>query len=130
MVSKKEKIVKLLIIDDEKDICDFIKSLFERRGFEVYTAARDSVALKIAKAKRPDIALIDIHMKKGSGGIEILKSLREIHPDCKCIMATWDKEKALEAVEMGAVGYVIKPNEIKDLISAVNKAVKTLNRSI
>lgn len=121
-MAKKEK--RLLIIDDEKDICDFEKSYFEKKDFKALTANTGASGIKLAKTKKPDVAIIDIHLSKGMGGLEVLKKLRKISPKCKCIMVTWDKEKAREAKELGAVGFVIKPNDIKQLEKAVNKAAR------
>ena len=127
MQPKEKSKIKLLIIDDEKEICRFEKTIFEKRNFEVYTADTDNRAFSLAKTVKPDMALIDVHMEKGMNGLEILKELLNIHPACKCIMITWDKEKAVEAQKNGAVDYLIKPVKIEDLDSKVNKVAKLIN---
>lgn len=121
-----KKKIKLLIVDDEKDICDFEKSYLEKRNFDVSTAQTGAKAIALTKRVKPDIALIDIHMSKGIGGMEILQKLLKVRPQCRCIMATWDKEKALEAKKLGAVDVLIKPGEIEDLENTVNRVVKKL----
>lgn len=125
MVHKK---IKLLIVDDEKDICEFEKSYLKRRNFDVSTAQTGTKALTLARRAKPDIALIDIHMAKGISGIEILKKLLKTHPKCKCIMATWDRERAQQAKKIGAVDILIKPAKIKDLEKTVNRVAKKLNK--
>ena len=119
---------KLLIVDDERDICRYEKNIFEKRNFKVSTAETGSRAITLAKTEKPDIALIDIHMSKGVSGLEILEKLLRIHPACKCIIVTWDKEKALEAKKKGAVAFVIKPVELEDLELAITKVVKSLTK--
>ena len=119
---KKEK--KLLIIDDEKDICDFEKTYFAKKGFNVFTAYTGETGINLAKAKKPDAAIIDIHLSKGISGIETLQRIHLTQPQCQCIMVTWDEEKAKEAKNLGAAGYVIKPNDIKELEKLVRKALK------
>lgn len=126
-MSPKNKI-KLLVIDDEKDICEFEKRYFAKRNLETYTAQSATKAVSLAKRVKPDIALIDIHMSKGIGGIEILKKLLKTHPGCKCIMATWDKEKALAAKKLGAIGVLVKPAEIEDLEKKVNRIAEKLTK--
>lgn len=121
-----DKKIKILIVDDEKDICDYEKSYFERRNFKVITAQSGRQALLLAKKNKPDIALIDIHMSKGIGGIEILQGLLKAYPQCRCVMATWDKEKALEAKELGAVGILLKPTKVTELEQIVNKIAKKI----
>jgi len=116
----------MLVIDDESEICKYEKAIFERRDFKVQTAQTGKRALNIAKAAKPDMALIDIHMQKGIGGLEILEELLKINPACKCIMVTWDKENALKAKQMGATDYVIKPTRLENLAKAIKKAAKLI----
>lgn len=123
---RKEKI-KLLVIDDEKEICEFTKNIFAKRNLDTYAAESGTKAITIAKKINPDIALIDIHMGKESG-IDILKKLLKVSPKCKCIMVTWDKERAQQAKKTGAVDILVKPAKLKDLVEIVNKAVKRLSK--
>lgn len=116
--------IKLLIIDDEKDVCEFEKSYFEKRGFEVLTARTGKSGVTLAKMEKPDVAIIDIHMAKGMDGIEVLRNILALNPKCKCVMVSWDKERAGEAKKSGAAGFVIKPNNIEDLEMVVKKAAK------
>jgi len=116
--------VKLLIIDDEKDICEFQKSYFKKRGLDTYTSQTGAKALALARKARPDIAIIDIHLSKGADGLEILKKLLKINPLCRCIMVSWDREKAEEAKTLGATGFLIKPVVLPELERAVNKIIK------
>ena len=122
------KKIKLLIIDDEHEICKYEKAIFQRRDFKVRTAQTGSKALALANTTNPDMALIDIHMQKGISGLEILEELLKISPACKCIMVTWDKENALKAKKMGAADYVIKPTRLENLEKAINKVAKLVGK--
>jgi len=113
----------LLIVDDEKDICDFERSFFQRRNFKTYTAQTAAKAITLAKKFQPDIAAIDIHMGKENGQ-EVLKRLLRVSPRSKCLMITWDKEKALEAKIIGAVDFLIKPVDLKELERSINRIMK------
>lgn len=124
-----EKRIKLLIVDDEKDICDFEKIYFDKRGLETFAAQTGTKAVALAKRIKPDIALIDIHMTKGVSGIEILKKLMKVSPFSKCVMVTWDKEKAIEAKKTGAVDFLIKPVELPELENSVNRIIKKLKKA-
>lgn len=125
MTSKK---IKLLILDDEKDICKFIKLLFQKKGFSVYSALSGTQAIRIAKKNKPDIAILDIYLKKGLSGLDTLKQIRELLPSCKCVMVTWDKaqETVKEAKALGAAAYLVKPLTIDQLLKVVNRTVKRL----
>lgn len=123
-----KKRIKLLIIDDEKDICAFEKSYFKRRNLTVHTAQTATKALTLAKKIKPEVVLIDIHMTKGISGLEILEKLRKVSPLCKCIIVSWDKDKISQAKELGAVDFLIKPIELPSLEKAVYKIIKKLEK--
>jgi len=117
---------KLLVVDDEKDICKFVKRLFSKKGFLVYTAFSGNQAIKIASKIKPDIALLDIYLKRGLDGLQTLKRLRKISPQCHCLMVTWDKaeEKRKGAKKLGAVSYLTKPLTVTQLYQVVNRFIK------
>lgn len=125
------KKIKLLIVDDEKDICSFVKLLFKKKGFLVYDALTGAKSLQVAKKIKPDIALLDLHLKVAlDGGMEVLRKLRQILPSCRCIMVTWDKEQAKikEAKRLGAVSYVTKPLTADQLIRVVETTARRLRK--
>lgn len=125
-----KKKIKLLIVDDEKDICKFLKIIFKKRGFSVYSALSGKEAIRIAKKVKPNIALLDIYLKKGLNGFQTLKKIRESLPECRCAMITWDKakERIREARHIGAVAYLTKPLTIKELSKWMNRLVRRLKR--
>jgi DNA-binding response OmpR family regulator len=108
--------VKILVVDDEMDVCDFTKSFFEQRGFEVFTAADGDAALSVVETIRPDIVLLDIRMK-GMDGMEVLRHIKEMVPSMIVIMVTAvdDAEKMKEATNLGAKDYVTKPLILEEL---------------
>ncbi|MCX5699852.1 MAG: response regulator [Candidatus Omnitrophica bacterium] len=125
-----KKKIKLLIVDDEKDICKFIKLLFKREGFLVYSAFSSAAAIRILKKEQPQIALLDIYLKRGESGLDTLKQIRALAPACKCIMVTWDKavNKIKETKAQGAIFYLIKPLTIDRLLKVVNRVVKNIKQ--
>lgn len=127
MIKKK---IKLLIVDDEKDICKFVKLLFRKEGFLTYSALSDIAAVRISKKIKPQIALLDIYLKRGKSGLDALKQIRKIVPSCRCIVVTWDKaaNKIKEAKALGAVSYLAKPLTIEQLFKVVNRVVKDIRR--
>ena len=78
---------KILVIDDEVDIRDFVHSFFKERGHIVLTASSGEEALPIIKAEKPDLILLDIKMK-GMDGIAALKHIRDIDKKVKVLMVT------------------------------------------
>lgn len=117
----------IFILDDEKDICQFVKEFFVKRGFEVYTASNSKAAVTTIKKIKPDIALLDIRLAdKDASGLDVLKSLKEKHPSCLCVMVTYmDDEKIIkQAMDMGAIDYLKKPLMPAEIEKTINKIVK------
>lgn len=112
--------IKLLVVDDEKDVCNFVKNFFGLRGFEVFTALNGEEALRIVEKEDPCIVLQDIRMP-GIDGIETLRRMKERRPNNKVIMVTCvdDIERVQEAKRLGADGYITKPLILNELVKAV-----------
>jgi len=118
--------MKLLIVDDEKDICAFVKMLFRKRGFLTYSALSGIQALKVIKKIKPHIALLDIHLKKGMDGIAVLKRAVTMVPDCRYVMVTWDKAQAKikQAKGLGIAAYLTKPLSTAQLLKVVDTVAR------
>lgn len=116
---------KLLVVDDEHDICDFVKNFFQERGYDVLTALNGDEALAFVKKDHPDLVLLDIKMK-GMDGIATLKHIKELDRKQKVVMVTAleDREKMEEACKLGACDYITKPLMLDHLEQAVEKHLK------
>jgi len=112
---------KLLIVDDEKDVLFFLKTFFQTRKFDVYTAETGEEAVQKVKEARPHIVLMDIRMP-GIGGVEALKRIKAIDPAVAVIMATavYDEPTAKEALTLGAYDYVTKPFNLEYMETTVS----------
>lgn len=117
---------KILVVDDERDICDFVKNFFQERGYNVLTAMNGEQALNIAKKERPELILLDIKMK-GMDGIATLRHIKEWNRNQKVIMVTAleDQEKIDEACKLGASEYITKPLVLDYLEQTVEKKLRT-----
>jgi len=116
---------KILVVDDECDICDFVKNFFQERGYDVITASSGEEAIKIAREENPELVLLDVRMK-GMDGIATLHHLREFDKALKVIMVTAmeDQERMDEAARLGACDYITKPLMLDYLENAVAKNLK------
>ena len=116
---------KLLVVDDEHDICDFVQTFFQERGYAVTKALSGEDALIIIKSEKPDLVLLDIKMK-GMDGIAVLKHIRDIDKKVKVVMVTAleDQERMDEACRLGACEYITKPLILDNLENAVEKNLK------
>ena len=120
--------LKLLIVDDEVDTCDFVKKFFQERDFDVLVAYDGKEALGMIDDKRPDIVLLDIRMPV-MDGMTALKEIRKTNKDLKIIMITAveDAEKAEEAKHHGVVEYITKPlllEQLERTVFAVAEQIK------
>jgi len=120
--------IKLLVVDDEADVCDFVKKFFEDRNYTVYVAHDGEEALRSVKNRKPNIVLLDIRMKR-MDGIETLKRIKELDKEVVVIMVTAveDKDKMEEALSLGAKDYITKPLVLEDLERTVIERSKIFN---
>ena len=116
---------KILVVDDEHDICDFVQSFFRERGYAVVTASSGEDALVAIKNEKPDLVLLDIKMK-GMDGIAALKHIKDMDKNIKVVMVTAmeEQERMDEACRLGACEYITKPLVLDNLENAVEKNLK------
>jgi DNA-binding response OmpR family regulator len=118
---------RLLVVDDEPDICEFLKSFFEERDFKVETAFSGEEALTAAEKFRPHVMLLDIKMGP-TDGLAVLRQVKEKFPRTKVIMVTAieTKDKIEEAIRLGADNYITKPLSLEYLENDVREKVANL----
>ncbi len=111
--SNKEKI---LIVDDEENICSLLKYFFEKKGYPTITAHNGEEAIALVEKERPSMILLDV-MMPGMDGILTLRKIREIDPKVGVVMATGSQDEliAKEASALGSYAYVLKPFDLKYL---------------
>lgn len=123
---------KILIVDDEKDIIEFLQYNFEKEGFKVYSALNGSDGRELAKKEKPDLILLDI-MMPGIDGVELCKELREIPEFDDTIIvfltARGEDYSQIAGFEVGADDYITKPVRPRVLIARVNALLKRKSRS-
>ena len=119
--------MKILIVDDEKDILEFLSYNLHKEGFEIFTASNGSTALKIAKKEVPNLIILDVMMPE-MDGIETCEKIREIEAlDSTLILfltARSEEYSELAGFSAGADDYVTKPIKPKLLISRVNALLR------
>jgi len=103
-------LIKLLVVEDEINMREFLRDFFERQNYEVYTASNGEDALELIKNSRPHLVFLDIGLP-GMSGIDVLARMKKMDSTIKVIMVTavHEKQKIEEANRLGASDYVIKP---------------------
>ncbi len=115
---------KILIVDDEESVVQSIAGVLEDEGFRVATAKGGEEAIKVFQEEEPDVTLLDIWMP-GMDGIEVLKRLKWIAPDCQVIMISGHAtiSTAMTSVKIGAFDFIEKPLSLDVLLMTIRRAL-------
>ena len=128
-----DKQIKILILDDEEGIVDYMGKILKLKGYDVVTACVGEEAVRVFDEHRPDICILDVHLTNSViDGVEVLEKIKAIEENAVCIMVTriTDQEKVDRARALGASRYLLKPIDTKDLIAVVNKTAQELRERV
>jgi two-component system response regulator PilR (NtrC family) len=116
---------RVLVVDDERSMQEFLEIFFRAEGYEVTTAGDVATAVMHLEGDEFDVAITDMQMPGGSG-IDVLHACHEHSPDTVVIMITAfaSTESAIEAMKEGAYDYVTKPFKVDELRIVVEKALE------
>ncbi|MBM3328098.1 MAG: response regulator [Calditrichaeota bacterium] len=111
---------RILIVDDERPIGEFLTEFLTEKGYEVFFADNGPDALTLVKRIRPHVVLLDINMF-GMNGLETLRRINEIDPRVGVLMVTAMREEEIgrEALQLGAVDFITKPIDFDYLESSL-----------
>jgi two-component system chemotaxis response regulator CheY len=114
---------KILVVDDSRHIAKAVKTLLEAEKFEVITAQNAREGLSKMKKEKPNLILLDILMP--ANGVDALKLMLKINPKARVAMLTvMGQERVIkECKELGAVDYITKPFDNKELVRRVKRLV-------
>ena len=119
---------RILVVDDEESIREFLEIMLKKEGYEVTTAEDGQNAKDILSKKSFDMVISDLQMPHVTG-IELLKHVKESYPDTVFMLITafGTTETAVEAMKMGAYDYVTKPFKIDEVRMNVANALRAQN---
>jgi len=115
--------IRVLLADDHLIVCQSLKAVLEREGFHVIGEAADGrEALRLARALRPDVAVLDVSMPL-LNGLDAAREIQKACPRTRTILLTMHAEDTyvLQALQMGIRGYVLKSQAVTDLVRAVQE---------
>ncbi len=118
---------KILLVDDEEDVLEFVGYNLKKEGYEVFTAKNGQEALKIANEKHPHLTLLDVMMPK-MDGMETCEEMRKM-PVVKdsiivFLTARGEDYSQIAGFDVGADDYVTKPIKPKVLISRIKALLR------
>jgi response regulator RpfG family c-di-GMP phosphodiesterase len=116
---------RILLVDDNKGQRVTLESILKSSGFQVMSADCGNAALSVAKETEFAAALLDIKMPDITG-IDVLKVLKNTHPDMTIIMMTGyaETDYAIDALNNGATAYLLKPANIEQIKNLLKQAIE------
>ncbi len=119
---------RILVVDDEESIREFLEIMLKKEGYEVTTAEDGQKAKEVLLKKSFDMVISDMQMPHVTG-IELLKYVKDSYPDVVFMMITafGTTETAVDAMKMGAYDYVTKPFKIDEVRLNIHNALRSKN---
>ena len=124
---------RVLLVDDDRSLCEWVASALTRRGFTILWRTAASDALALLDVEDFDVILTDLNMQ-GVGGLELCERVSGVQPDVPVVVITafGSLETAIAAIRAGAYDFVTKPFEIEALELTIARAAahRALHREI
>jgi two-component system response regulator GlrR len=116
---------KILVVDDDKNLLDLIHIRLDASGYDVTAVDHENEAKEIATKKNFDVAVIDLKLVR-QDGISLMEELHLIQPEMPVIILTahGSIESAVEAMERGALNYLTKPFQPRELILQIERGLE------
>ncbi|MCE0742071.1 response regulator transcription factor [Bacillus inaquosorum] len=116
--------IKILLVDDEPAILDFLTMGLENEGFEVKTAADGMTAMNIAKTFQPHVAILDV-MMPGMDGLEVSRMMKKTGHTAVIMLTAKDEVGVrVKALTEGADDYMIKPFSFEELLARIYARIR------
>ncbi len=118
---------KIMVIDDEPEICNILKEFLEGLGYQVLTANSGPEGLKLISQNVVDVLILDLNMP-GMHGLDVLKKVKHTYPDISVIILTGFPtiDTAVESMKLGAYDYLMKPVDFKRLEVVLDKVFEQI----
>jgi DNA-binding NtrC family response regulator len=122
---KRNKKIKVLVVDDEVDICRALEFLLIKEGYDVATANDGERALELFTKKEFNVVITDLKMP-GMSGLDLLREIQAVSDSVPVIIMTAfaSVENAVEAMKLGASDYIVKPFINDDVMMTVRRLIR------
>lgn len=122
---------RILVVDDEESIREFLDIMLRKEGYEVTMAEDGAKAIDLLKKKTFDLVISDMQMPQVTG-MELLKHVKDNFPDLLFMMITafGTTETAVEAMKLGAYDYITKPFKIDEVRIVIGNALRSKNLEV
>jgi two-component system response regulator PilR (NtrC family) len=119
---------KILVVDDEQSMCDFMEIMLVKEGYQVQTSTSGEQAIQKASAENYDLIIADMMMPNITG-LELLKKIKKGRPaqDFIVMTAFASVDTAIEAMKEGALDYISKPFRVDEIKLVIEKSISSKN---
>ena len=124
----KRGMIKILIVDDEKPICDLIDINLSAAGYQCKTVQDGLEALDLIESENFDLILLDI-MLPGADGFDIMEYIRPLKVPVIFITARHEVKDRVKGLKLGAEDYLVKPFDVVELIARVEVVLRRYNKT-
>jgi len=115
---------RILVVDDEKNICLLYQQALESEGHEVLCAGDGKLAIEVARKERPDLVIMDINLPEKMDGLESMSKILAENKNIPVIINTGYSEYKDNFMSWAAEAYVLKSGDLGPLLEAVRAALK------
>jgi DNA-binding NtrC family response regulator len=117
--------LRVLVADDDEDICLYLREFLTREGFKVETASKPADALLEVRQGRHQLVLLDLGLP-GGDGVELLRQIRAIDSDICVIVMTGHPsvQSAVDSMKAAAFDYLQKPFDLEELRAVIERAIR------
>ena len=114
----------ILVVDDDLDVREILHDILKTKGYRPLTVSTGEAALA-SLTQQPGVALIDVKLKESSG-LDVMRKIKERAPNIECIVLTGhaSQTSAIQAVNLGAYSYIVKPYEMDQLLLTIRRAME------
>jgi len=119
----------VLVVDDEKRLCDLVQAYLTQEGFRVVTAANGQEGLFVARHEKPDVILLDLMMPEMGGYDFIRVHSKERDTPIIILTAKIEESDKVLGLELGADDYVTKPFSMRELTARVRAVLRRMDKT-
>jgi len=118
---------KILVVDDEEKVCWAFEQFLEAEGHTPLIASSARQALEKVTAENPELVIMDIRMPGKLNGLEALVEMKKLDPEVYVIIMTahGNMQTAIDAMQLGAYDYIVKPPDLDELKIIIQRALKS-----
>ena len=122
---------RILIVDDNPNVRSSLSAVLADEEFDVSAVADGEEAFEFLKTNTPSVMLLDIWLP-GLGGMEVLKEVGQTHPETTVIMISGHGtiELAVQAMKLGAYGFIEKPLSLENVLQQVHHALQSRRQTL